>query len=369
MVEQNTPGIYSIKNISNGRIYIGSSVKLWKRKNNHFSLLESGKHCNLFLLNDYKKCGKENFVFEVLQFLPESATKQEILDLEQEYVNKYYDNQKQCYNLTNIVSNTRLLVKNKEETKKNDKRRLKFTKERIEKIKSSTIESKKNNIQLWETRQKKINEARRLRWEKEIASRIKFTVINLKTKEEIEIKTTYRYFCEEKNISYKSFHQMVVGKIKTCGGWYIKGTDPTHHSQKGEIRKPLSEEHKQKISAGNKVHDHSGQTVISPEGKSHIIPSNLTSFCEEHDLPRTTMSYMLKGERDNCKGWHLPEQDPNLIQVGKHFTKIVLSPDGQEHTGIKSIKDFCDLYGLSRPGFTDLLNEKSLSYRGWKLKL
>jgi hypothetical protein len=222
---------------------------------------------------------------------------------------------------------------------------------------------------LWEEHKKKNDLTRKIRWENEIADRKKIIVVNLKTKEEVEISTSYRYFCEERNISYKAFSLMILGKTKTSGGWYIKGTDPTHHSQKGEIRKPLSEEHKQKISSGNKLHEYTGRIVISPNGKSYIIPSNLTSFCEEHDLPRTTLGYMLKGERDNCKGWHLPEQDLNLIQVGKHFTKIVLSPDGQEHTGIKSIKDFCDLYGLNRPGFTDLLNEKSLSYRGWKLKL
>lgn len=366
---QNTPGIYSIKNISNGRIYIGSSIKMWKRKQSHFCSLENGTHINSFLLNDYKKCGKENFVFEVLHFLPENSTKQEILVAEQEYVNKYYDNQKQCYNLTNIVKDTRLFVKNKENSKENDKRKIKYSVERKIKQKNGIEKSQKENIKLWEEHKKRVDLARSLRWDKEISERKKITVVNLDSKEEIEILTSYKQFCKDKNLSYESFHQMVVGKVKTCGGWYIKGTDPTYHSQKGEIRKPLSEEHKQKISSGNKLHDHTGKVVVSPEGKSYIIPSNLTSFCEEHDLPRTTLGYMLKGERDNCKGWHLPEQDPNLIQTGKHFNKIVLSPDGQEHTGIKSIKDFCDLYGLSRPGFTDLLNEKSLSYRGWRLRL
>lgn len=260
-------------------------------------------------------------------------------------------------------------MKNREQSFENDKRRIKFSAERKIKQKNAIEKSRKENIKLWEEHKKRVDLARSLRWENEIADRKKIIVVNLKTKEEVEISTSYRYFCEERNISYKAFSFMILGKTKTSGGWYIKGTDPTHHSQKGEIRKPLSEEHKQKISSGNKLHEYTGRIVISPNGKSYIIPSNLTSFCEEHDLPRTTLGYMLKGERDNCKGWHLPEQDLNLIQVGKHFTKIVLSPDGQEHTGIKSIKDFCDLYGLNRPGFTDLLNEKSLSYRGWKLKL
>lgn len=59
-------GIYEIRNIKNGRRYIGSAVKVAKRWREHVRQLDAGKHSNRFLSRCWKKNGRDSFVFRVL---------------------------------------------------------------------------------------------------------------------------------------------------------------------------------------------------------------------------------------------------------------------------------------------------------------
>lgn len=61
-------GIYQIRNILNGNFYIGSAFDLLGRRNRHFSMLLYDKHVNDHLQNAYNCYGKENFIFEVIEF-------------------------------------------------------------------------------------------------------------------------------------------------------------------------------------------------------------------------------------------------------------------------------------------------------------
>jgi hypothetical protein len=63
-------GIYKITNLTNGKIYIGSSQSLWKRYLNHKNCLDANTHGNTKLQNSYNKNNKENFVFELIEICP-----------------------------------------------------------------------------------------------------------------------------------------------------------------------------------------------------------------------------------------------------------------------------------------------------------
>lgn len=63
----NVSGIYQIRNTINGKIYVGSSVNLRKRKNGHLSTLRRGIHSSTHLQRAFNKYGEEAFVFEVLE--------------------------------------------------------------------------------------------------------------------------------------------------------------------------------------------------------------------------------------------------------------------------------------------------------------
>ena len=59
-------GIYCITNQSNGKMYIGQTVHLQKRKKQHFWRLNEGVHKNKHLQRAYNKYGKSAFVFRVI---------------------------------------------------------------------------------------------------------------------------------------------------------------------------------------------------------------------------------------------------------------------------------------------------------------
>lgn len=59
-------GIYQIRNVQNGKCYVGSAVSLRRRKAVHFYELRKGKHHSAKLQNAYGKHGEEAFVFEPL---------------------------------------------------------------------------------------------------------------------------------------------------------------------------------------------------------------------------------------------------------------------------------------------------------------
>lgn len=78
-------GIYQIKNLVNGKLYIGQSIDLHKRKLGHFALLKNDKHANCHLQSSYNKYGKQNFIFEILLYCEHF----QLTDHEQFFVDQY----------------------------------------------------------------------------------------------------------------------------------------------------------------------------------------------------------------------------------------------------------------------------------------
>lgn len=60
-------GIYQIKNIVNGHLYIGKSEDIDRRWKEHTRQLNQSKHHNAKLQSDWDKFGAENFEFKVLK--------------------------------------------------------------------------------------------------------------------------------------------------------------------------------------------------------------------------------------------------------------------------------------------------------------
>jgi group I intron endonuclease len=64
-------GIFQIRNLVNGKIFVGSSKNLEVFANRHKFQLKLGSHQNKDLQGDYIKYGEVNFVFEIIDLLPE----------------------------------------------------------------------------------------------------------------------------------------------------------------------------------------------------------------------------------------------------------------------------------------------------------
>lgn len=78
-------GVYQIVNLINGKVYVGSSINLARRKNEHARHLRDGKHHSSYLQRAYNKYGRNCFKFEVLEY----ADTDRLKEVEQHYINKY----------------------------------------------------------------------------------------------------------------------------------------------------------------------------------------------------------------------------------------------------------------------------------------
>ena len=69
-------GIYQIRNISNNKIFIGSSTNLAAIWNRQKFQLNYGSHPNTFLQKEWNEAGQDNFVFEILSEIKQDEDKQ-----------------------------------------------------------------------------------------------------------------------------------------------------------------------------------------------------------------------------------------------------------------------------------------------------
>lgn len=147
-------GIYKITNIKNGKVYIGQSNDILRRKNEHLRSLSNGYHYNDYLQNSFNKYGLENFLFEIIEYCKEDE-----LDKKEMYYIKHYNSMDKTkgYNLRAGGNKPILSMESRIKISHTRKERIKqglikpnnivFTKETREKMSSSIKEyfSKEEN--------------------------------------------------------------------------------------------------------------------------------------------------------------------------------------------------------------------------------
>lgn len=113
--ELNNTGVYTITNLIDNKIYVGSTtVSFYFRKKKHFNSLKNNKHTNKHLQRAYNKYGAENFEFEIL----ETCEKEYCTSTEQYWMNMLnVCNDKYGYNNRPVAQNN-IGVRRNEETKK-----------------------------------------------------------------------------------------------------------------------------------------------------------------------------------------------------------------------------------------------------------
>ena len=75
-------GIYQIENQVNGKRYIGSTVNLLRRQQQHFRRLRGGRHSNPQLQSGFNQYGEPMFAFSIL----ENAKVEALIEREQHYL-------------------------------------------------------------------------------------------------------------------------------------------------------------------------------------------------------------------------------------------------------------------------------------------
>lgn len=150
-------GIYKIINLSNNKYYLGSSVDIYRRFKEHFTLLRGNRHHSRSLQNAFNKYGEELFTLEITEQTIFNGVickeyKMEYLQCLEQY---YLD----LYNVYTIGYNC---------SKKADYPFVKRTKESLEKSKNTRIlrntkmsQETKNKISISNKNSEKVTKANR----------------------------------------------------------------------------------------------------------------------------------------------------------------------------------------------------------------
>ena len=77
--------VYQIRNVKNGKVYVGSAQVCERRWRKHRTALKRGDHHNKHLQSAWDKEGEESFIFEVLE---EVMTDEELIPTEQKWIDK-----------------------------------------------------------------------------------------------------------------------------------------------------------------------------------------------------------------------------------------------------------------------------------------
>lgn len=103
--------IYKIENIVNGKLYIGQSTDVNKRKLTHFNDLKNNKHGNQHLQRAFNKYGKSNFKHLIIVW---ADSKKELDKLEIYFIKKYDSlNRASGYNIRDGGSHGKLSQESK----------------------------------------------------------------------------------------------------------------------------------------------------------------------------------------------------------------------------------------------------------------
>jgi group I intron endonuclease len=93
-------GIYRIRNLVDGKFYIGSTNRIKRRWIDHKAKLRRNRHCNSYLQHAWNKHGEDAFVFEVIVAI-ESPTDEQLFEQEQWHLdNTLCLNPEHGYNLS-----------------------------------------------------------------------------------------------------------------------------------------------------------------------------------------------------------------------------------------------------------------------------
>lgn len=287
----NEGGIYKISNKQNNRIYIGSTSCFKKRFKKHKNDLEMNRHANTFLQNDFNKCGTNAFLIEVIEVI--KGEKENRLKREQFFVDQFYDDRKQCYNLRKDVCNTRESQKNiNPANRENDLR----CQPHDEIHKQKISEANKEAWQDESLREQASIDANK-RWKD--AEYPKYQLTNEETLETIIINSSFREWCLERGLNYKAMNLLVNGKVKTSQGYFLGTEKPVYVDRTGEKRKPLTLEQRNAKSNGK----FEGRKLINDKGEILLVERNVKEQCRMLNLHYTTFLKVLKGDCGSIGGW------------------------------------------------------------------
>lgn len=254
-------GVYKITHLLSDRLYVGSAMCFNKRYGQHIWAFKNNANSK-FLQRVYNKNYPESFRMEILEVV---KNKENILLAEQKWLDKYFDNQKKCFNIAPIAGNCLGIRASPEKKKK--------------------ISNHQKN--LWnnkEYRQHMLCLAFNKRQKYEFMS----------PENEIYKGVGIESFCLEQNLSVSHMAELKNENIKSYKGWRL-----VKNKNYKFDRKDLCRQIGKKRAA---VYD---VKLLSP--KNEIIGPiiNLKQFCQQNNLHRISVRKLVNKKISQTKGWKL----------------------------------------------------------------
>jgi group I intron endonuclease len=99
--------------------------------------------------------------------------------------------------------------------------------------------------------------------------------------------------------------------------------------------------------------------IMGPDEKIYV-DKNISKFCRNYNISPAHLSQVISGKLKSHKGWKLPE----TILKRREYN-IVVSPNNIVYS-ITNITHFCNEHNLSTSHLVKVLNEKRKHHKGWK---
>jgi group I intron endonuclease len=353
-------GVYQIRCIPTGKIYVGSAVNLRKRWRTHFNSLRLGSHENSYLQRAWDKYGEENFEVTVLEFVHAS----DLLCAEQSWINKTKCTERHIgFNIC-TVADSPLGTKRSPETRR------------------------------------AISNAKAYTWEGFIdPSGDEFTIRHMPD------------FCAENGLIRRKMYELTdpSSNCKIHRGWTHKNSLHKKHKYRiyegfiapdGNPVGPIANlsifcrEHGLDVSCmrgvarGDKVsykgwmhtnsrprmreHIKTYSGFIKPNGRPAGSIVNLNAFCREHGLDVGSMQGVASGRVYSHRGWTYDNDRQKLTpppppRREKKTYHGFINPEGQRII-INDLQQFCQTLGLNLAHMCDLSSGKRKSHKGWTWK-
>lgn len=287
-------GIYQIRNLNNGKVYVGSAKRFKSRYAHHLASLRKGTHHNKHLQGAFNLEGTDSFIFEVLEVV-ESEEQSDRLLVEQRHLDAYQENWELCYNFkkqTEAESRSCWTKNNPDERRAKASESMKarwqdeeYCKDQIERGKLTTTEMWKS-----EEHRAKVAESMKEYWSSE---------------QSLEVRKKASKRMTEREIS-KDTRDKISKSVTEANK--ILWQDPEYRSKVAEGRKrSWANDQDRKERARKRFQETSLREydLSSPTGE-HVHIVNMQEFCKafvgDHLLP-CQMSKVARGMKPIYKGW------------------------------------------------------------------
>jgi group I intron endonuclease len=281
-------GVYKLTNTTNGKFYVGSTYQFKRRWYQHHKQLETKKHTNTYLQNAFNQDGTDAFVFEVLEVITASTSKEEAkqvrLNREQTYLDLWFDKQQQCYNLgswaqsregkksTTPEATSKLISQKMKEVwkdpAKNAKRLATISSPEYKLSQSQKMKEKWEDLEYQETQSQKLLEA-----------------------EKVSQSSSKRMLSKW---NQDELFQQKMSVLGTQSMTTLRASASTQAKRKENAKRACQERLAKNYGF-----------IKSPSGEIFEV-INISQFTRTHNLERRLLSYVFEGKRNHHKGWMKP---------------------------------------------------------------